>query len=65
MTSDNFRYKSFICTIKRIGPSTLPCGTLLITLDQSEHKPLTLTLCCLFDGMSIIHFKTLTLPEIP
>jgi len=28
---------------------SLPCGTPLVMLDQSEHEPLTFTLCCLFD----------------
>ena len=41
----------------------LPYGTPLILLDQSEHEPLTLTPCQLFNRQSIIQFKTL--PEIP
>ena len=39
--------RSLIKITNSTGPSTLPCGTPLVTFDQSENIPFTDTLCCL------------------
>jgi len=43
--------RSLINIIKRIGPSTLPCGTPLMIFIPSEQDPRILTLCFLLAKM--------------
>ena len=53
--------RSLIKITNSTGPSTLPCGTPLVTFDQSEYIPFTDTLCCLPMRKSLIQFRTLFL----
>ena len=54
---------SFIRIRNRIGRSTVPCGTPLLTSDSFDFTPLAIMNCFLLDNKSWIHMPSL--PLIP
>ena len=51
------------CMLNKMGPRTEPCGTPLITSDQSDRWPLKTTFCFLPTRKFLIHSRTW--PDIP